>query len=179
MKAVVSAPETARYRAWKRFLVERSGPMQIALSAVSERGGKLHAKAKAKAGRRELKERELPKYLMPKLAQAKLKEWAGWTHYESVEILPPKEVHRLPRYVQAVPTRFVVTDRNETLRTKTNQLPVDLKARLVVLGNLEKDVTFRRDAPTGSLLAQQLVMAWAASGGGDEKTGPRRRERKV
>ena len=81
----------------------------------------------------------------------------------------------MPKYVRAIPTRFVITDKNEALRTKESNLPMLLKARLVVLGNFEKDSTFRRDAPTASLLAQHMVLAWAASAGG----GPRGRKRPV
>ena len=106
-------PTVARDKAWKKFLAERSGPMELAFAAVTEKGGT----PKVKPGRRELKERDLPKYLLPKLAAAKLKEWTGWTHYESVEVIPPGKLRKLPKYVQAIPTRFVLTDKNEVLRT--------------------------------------------------------------
>ena len=131
-----------------------------------------------KPGRRELKEKDLRPELLEDLERAKAKEWAAWTGYKSVDIIPPKEVQKLPRYIQAVPLRFVITDRNETQRTEERPLPVDLKARLVVLGNLERDAVFRRDAPTASLLAQHLVLAWAASGGGGPD-GPKRQLEKL
>ena len=70
-----------------------------------------------------------------------------------------------------------MSDKNETLRSQERPLPMDIKARLVVLGNLENDPNFRWDAPTGSLLAQHVVLSWAASGGGGPK-GPRRQLRK-
>ena len=81
-----------------------------------------------------------------------------------MEILLLNEVRQLPRYVQALPTQFVQTGKNEGMRTADNDLPVVPKARLVVLGNLERDANSRRDAPTGSLLAQHMALAWAASG---------------
>ena len=126
---------------------------------LSRRKTKLLGRREGKPGRRELKEKELPKHLVQALAEAKMKEWSGWSHYDTVEILKPSAVKTLPRYVQAVPTRFVTTDKNEALRTPENKLPVLLNARLVVLGNLERDTNFRRDAPTGSLLAQHMVLA--------------------
>ena len=61
-------------------------------------------------------------------------------------MIPPEKVKELPRYAQAVPTRFVLTDKHEALRTRENPLPAKVKARLVVLGNLEKDANIRRDA---------------------------------
>ncbi len=45
-----------------------------------------------------------------------------------MEMLKQSEVQTLPRYVQAVLTRFVITDKNETLRTPENPLLVLLKA---------------------------------------------------
>eukprot|EP00959_Pyramimonas_sp_CCMP1952_P225417 4714294-Pyramimonas_sp.AAC.1 len=71
---------------------------------------------------------------------------------------PPytKQVREGPRHAQAVRTRFALTDKNDAMRTDENNLPVKLKARLVVLGNLEKDSNYWRDAPTGSLLAQPM-----------------------
>ncbi len=82
-----------------------------------------------------------------------------------MEILKPSQVKSSQWYAQVVPTRFVITDKNEAPRTSENKLPVLLKARLVVLGNLERDANFRRDAPTGSVLAQHMALAWAVAGG--------------
>ena len=41
-------------------------------------------------------------------------------------MIPPSVVRKLPMYVQAAPTRFLITDRNEVLRTPTNDLPAEL-----------------------------------------------------
>ena len=105
--------------------------------------------------------------------EAKAKEWAGWMKYQAVEVIPPKEARNLSRAVQKVPTRFVLTDKNEKLRVEGQNLPVQAKARLVVLGNLEKDANMRRDAPTGSLLAQHVAfvgsMWWIGEG---ERSSP-------
>ncbi len=87
-------------------------------------------------------------------------------------------IKRLPRYVQAVPTRFVITNKNQALRTPEKTLPVLSKAWLVVFGNSERDANFRRNAPTGSLLAQHMVLAWAAAGGSAGRM-PRRLVRKL
>ncbi len=84
----------------------------------------------------------------------------------------------MPRHAQAVPTRFVITDKNEAPRKPEKTLPVLLKARLVVLGNLKRDANTRRDAPTGSLLAQHMALAWAAAGGSAGRM-PRRTIRKM
>ena len=179
-KTQQDATTEAREVDWMKFLTARCGSVELALAAVadgvelSKKQTKLLGRRHRKPGRRELKEKDLPKHLRDALAQAKMKEWTGWCHYDTVEIL---KVQALPRYAQAVPTRFVITDKNEALRTPENPLPVLFKARLVVLGNLERDANFRRDAPTGSLLAQHMVLAWAAAGGGAAR--PRRVIRKM
>ena len=61
--------------------------------------------------------------------------------------------------------RFVLTDKHEGLRTPSNDLSVKVNARLVVPGF--KDHTnlmgkLRRDAPTGSRIAQHLLFSVAA-----------------
>ncbi len=78
----------------------------------------------------------------------------------------------------SVTTKFAITDKTEAFRTPENPLPVLLKARLVVSCSLEHDAKFRRVAPTGSLLSQHLVLAWAAAGG-NARQQPRRVVRKM
>ena len=58
--------------------------------------------------------------------------------------------------------RWVLTDKNKALRTPTNPLPEKPNARLIVPGykdieNLKGEL--RRDSPTGSRLAQYLLLA--------------------
>jgi hypothetical protein len=130
--------------AWRAFLDERVQPRSATSYAALSGGRPNVGKRQGKPGRKELREKDLDPQLVP---AAKAKEWTGgWQHYSAVEVIPPKAAAKL-QHVRPVPTRFVLTDRNEALRTEANPLPVDLKARLVVLGNLEKDATFRRDAP--------------------------------
>ena len=179
--AGISASDAAAFCAFVRSRCEQQGRTngsklsKFAGAAVQQVPAwkKALGKKLGKPGRREVKERDLKPELLEDLERAKAKEWAAWMQYKSVDILPPKAVQGLPRYVQAVPLRFVITDRNDAQRTAERPLPVDLKARLVVLGNLERDAVFRRDAPTASLLAQHLVFAWSAAGGGGAK-GPTR-----
>ena len=62
--------------------------------------------------------------------------------------------------------RFVLTDKNTSLRTESSPLPVKANARLVVPGfkhvqNLRGEL--RRDAFTGSRIAQHVLLSLAAS----------------
>ncbi|CAK0906672.1 unnamed protein product [Prorocentrum cordatum] len=119
-------------RLWIRLLAKRSGQIKMAYAAkaegmpVSKTLEKQLGRRKGKPGRRELRERDIPKHLKEALDEAKKKEWSSWLFYDTVEILNAKQA----------------------MRTDENNLPVKLKARLVVLGNLEKD----SDYPRGSLL---------------------------
>ncbi len=120
----------------------------------------------------------MPKHLGEALAEAQRKKRSGWRQGGTVEISTPGQAKNLPRQAQAVPTRSVIAGKGKAMRTPENKLPVLLKARPVVLGNLERDAKFCRDAPMGSLLAQHMALAWVASGGGSVR-GPRRRLRKM
>ena len=81
------------------------------------------------------------------------KEWDGWIALKAVDIIPASEASKIPQH-QQIPTRFVLTDKNEGLRTPENpDLAILPQARLVILGNLERDLwKVRTDAPTISEL---------------------------
>ncbi len=108
-KTQTDATTEAREVDWTKFLTARCGSVESALAAVadgielSKKQTKLLGRREGKPERRELKEKDLPKHLRGVLAQAKMKEWNGWCHYDTVEILKPSEVQALPRYAQAVP----------------------------------------------------------------------------
>ena len=100
---------------------------------------------------------------------------AGWKAYidnDAVEVLTPaasakvrQELARKGELERIMKPRFVLVDKHEPLRTKEHDLPLKASARLVVPGykdhsNLNNLV--RRDAPTGSRMAQHLLFMVAA-----------------
>ena len=102
---------------------------------------------------------------------AALKGWQVWTDNDAVEILPDDEAGRIRARLRAenqshrilVP-RYVMVDKNDGLRTETNQLPLLANARLVVPGY--QDISaygIRCDAPTASRTSQHLLLAYTAS----------------
>lgn len=93
-------------------------------------------------------------------------EWQGWLSLDAVEVIPAYQARQIPPRLR-IPTRYVLTDKNEQLRTWENpNLPILPKARLVVLGNCEKELwRVRTDAPTLSELGTHLVFQYAASWG--------------
>ncbi|CAK0856476.1 unnamed protein product, partial [Prorocentrum cordatum] len=84
-------------RLWTLLLTERSEQIEKADAAkaegmpVSKTLEKQLGRCKGKPGRRELKEREIPKHLKEALDEAKKKEWSSWCHYDTVEILTAKQ----------------------------------------------------------------------------------------
>ena len=97
--------------------------------------------------------------------EAMRKEWQGWLDLKAVRIIPPSEVRRMKiNWRRAIRTRYVLTDKNEPLRTPGSALPVLPKARLVVWGHTDPDLPWlRTDAPTVSEMGTHLIYQAAAS----------------
>lgn len=96
-----------------------------------------------------------------------------WTENGAVEVLNLhqsravfQELERKGELDRVLKPRFVLTDKNASLRTPETPLPLKASARIVVpgyrdLANLQNEL--RRDAPTGSRLAQHVLFCIAAS----------------
>ena len=97
--------------------------------------------------------------------------WDVWVRNEAVEVLSEEESSRVEATLRqrgelhkVLQPRFVFTDKNDGLRTATNDLPIRASARLVVPGY--KDLTayeLRKDSPTASRTSQHLLFSLAAS----------------
>ena len=77
-----------------------------------------------------------------------------------------QELERNGKLNRVLQPRFVLTDKNASHRTPTCPLPLKASARIVVpgyldLANLRNEL--RRDAQTGSRLAQHLLFTIAAA----------------
>ena len=100
-------------------------------------------------------------------------QWQKWTENGAVEVLNLhqsravfQELERKGELDRVLKPRFVLTDKNASLRTPETPLPLKASARIVVpgyrdLANLQNEL--RRDAPTGSRLAQHVLFCIAAS----------------
>ena len=105
-------------------------------------------------------------------AEAALTGWKAYTDNSAVEILSLKQSAEVRRDLarrgeldRIMHPRFVLTDKHDGMRTASHPLPIKASARLVVPGyqdraNLEGQL--RRDAPTGSRLAQHFLFCIAA-----------------
>ena len=104
--------------------------------------------------------------------EAAVKGWSAYVDNDAVKVLSlqeslavRKELARKGELDRIMTPRFVLTDKNDGLRTEGANLPPAPSARLVVPGfkdraNLEGEI--RRDAPTGSRLSQHLLLCLVA-----------------
>ena len=104
--------------------------------------------------------------------EAAVKGWMAYIDNEAIEVLSMEESRRVRAELarkseldRILVPRFVCTDKNDGLRSSSSNLPVRHSARMVVPGfkdraNLEGSL--RRDAPTGSRIAQHLLFIIAA-----------------
>ena len=105
-------------------------------------------------------------------SEAAVKGWLVYVENGAVEVLDMKRSQQIhQRLAQAGETskimklRFVMTDKNDGLRTESRWLAKKYSSRLVVPGCKDKlnlEGRLRRDAPTGSRLAQHLLFCVAA-----------------
>lgn len=105
-------------------------------------------------------------------AEAAITGWKAYTDNSAVEVLSLKQSSEVRRDLarrceldRIMVPRFVLTDKHDGLRTASHPLPIKASARLVVPGyqdraNLEGQL--RRDAPTGSRLAQHFLFCIAS-----------------
>ena len=112
---------------------------------------------------RELRRADMSAADWAKFEAAIQKEWSAWLRHQAVTVVTPEQAAKVDRNL-IIGSRFVFTDKNEILRADQPDLDLAAKARLVVRGFEENELgKFRRDAPTGSQLAQHLICQIAAS----------------
>ncbi|CAK9063210.1 unnamed protein product, partial [Durusdinium trenchii] len=123
------------------------------------------------ANRKEFRWKTMSETEKEAFKEAARQAWAVWEENDAVEILTPEESSRVRRRLagahegsKILTPRYVFTDKHEGLRTAENPLPLRARARVIVPGY--KDVfsySLRKDAPTGSRVAQHLLFTFTAS----------------
>ena len=143
-------------------------------------GSSRHDALEAQAGDTGAVQSSRKEYIWSKMSPSQKKLWGeaaekGWKVYlenQAVQVLSMSESNQVRRDLarrketdRILVPRFVCTDKHDGVRTASNPLPVKASSRLVVPGfrdrsNLEGSL--RRDAPTGSRLAQHFLFSIAA-----------------
>lgn len=100
-------------------------------------------------------------------------QWSKWVDNNAIEVLNLQEskaiyqdLERKGELDRILKPRLVLTDKNASLRTPDCPLPLKASSRIVIpgykdLANLQGEL--RRDAPTGSRLAQHLLFCIAGA----------------
>ena len=169
---VLSEPEHGTWDGRWAFLCERDWHLLRELGLQLPNGAASHDALSVQASRKEK--------IWSKMTPEEQKLWgdaamSGWNVYvdnQAVKVLTLEESAKVRRDLarrkeldRILVPRFVCTDKHDGLRTATNPLPIKPSSRLVVPGfrdrtNLEGNL--RRDAPTGSRLAQHILFCVAA-----------------
>ncbi|CAJ1401481.1 unnamed protein product [Effrenium voratum] len=135
--------------------------------------GNAHHVDVVQAARKEYKWSEMNADLKNQFREAAVKGWKAYVDNAAVEILSMEESRKVQEKLmraneqdKILRPRFVMTDKNDGVRTSARPLPVLPSSRLVAPGfrdraNLEG--ALRKDAPTGSRIAQHLLFNITAS----------------
>ena len=158
------------------FMCEREWELQKSLGQSLPCGDGARQAMTVQASRKEYDWAKMSPERRTLWQEAAQKGWQVYLDNEAVEVLTPQQSADVRRDLaqrgelgKIMRPRFVLTDKADGLRTEENNLEVRPSARLVVPGfkdvyNLEGKL--RRDAPTGSRLAQHLLFilgAWHTS----------------
>lgn len=123
------------------------------------------------ATRKELTWSKITPFEKSEFKQACADGWKVWVDNDAIQILSKDQSMKVVEQLQAkkqttklLTPRWVMTDKNDSMRTKHRSLPLRANSRLVVPGY--QDVSsygLRKDAPTGSRLSQHILYTLVSS----------------
>ena len=110
-----------------------------------------------------------PEHVQRALDETRLAEWKKWQKHSAADVVSVQEAARLvSEGAEEIGTQWVEVDRNEKIRIESEQageakhVPMNLKSRLVALGNQEK-IELRSDSPKADAEGNDLVFSFASS----------------
>ena len=127
----------------------------------------------AKTARREIKWREIPQQDKEAFRKAAETGWKVQTDNGAFEILSDAESQKIRARLKAsgqlnkiLTPRYVLTDKNDGLRSGSNPLPLLANARVVIPGYQDETAyAVRKDAPTSSRCSQHILFITASAKG--------------
>ena len=150
------------------FLCERDWKLMQELGQQWPNGSSMdHEAYDVQAGRKECHWKSMSKEDQKGFSEAAVKGWLVYVENGAVEVLDLKQSQQIHQRLKqtgetskVMQPRFVMTDKNASLRTENRWLPKKYSSRRVVPGYKDKlnlEGRLRRDAPTGSRLAQHML----------------------
>ena len=120
---------------------------------------------------KEIAWKDIPENQKDSYIKAIAEHWEEWKKFGSVEVMSPeasakaREMYDKSRFL---PSRFVFRDKNASIRTEANPVPVKAKARLCAGGHRDPDLqtgALRTDAPTVTRTSSLLFFIMTARHG--------------
>jgi len=148
------------------FLVSDPGTCSLVADALRLRGvdDVPSVFLTGRAQMREFKYRSMNTPTREAFNKAMRDEWQNFLNFDAIRPLTLEETSYIKENdTVPVKMRWILTDKNDRLRSSKPSLPLKAKARLVVRGDLEDPTGIRSDAPTASLLSFQVLCSTAAS----------------
>ena len=154
------------------FLCERDWQLQVELGKQLPSGQPVQESNAVQAARKEYHWSQMSDEHKKLWGDAATTGWKAYVDNEAIKVLSMQESQAVRRDLgrrkeldRIMTPRFVMTDKHDGLRTASLPLPIKPSSRLVVPGykdrsNLEGNL--RRDAPTGSRLAQHFLFVVAS-----------------
>jgi len=118
---------------------------------------------------KELGWHEVPEQDKPVYKEAMASHWKEWLQYKAVKPLSAEEtakVRRTVRRERVLRSRYALRDKNASVRTPQNNLPIKAKARLVIAGQDCPDAMMgllKTDAPTVQRTSILVLLQIAAN----------------
>ena len=149
---------------WRAFMAKRieSDALDAYVSVVNQAKGIKKKKSLEKRGKL-INYNKVDTAIQKLMMEARLKEWNNYKSFKAVRVISEKEARDLVDLgAEELPTQWIETDKNETLRFTDPSLPYKAKARLVAMGNFSKQFG-RTDSPTADNESIYFVFSFAAS----------------
>ena len=127
------------------------------------KGSKARQKASLEKRGKLLKYHHCTPEMQALLDAARVKEWANYVSFGAAKLIPAAEAKDLiARGAEVLPTQWIERDKNEFKRIKDENIPPDMKSRLVARGDLSQ-VFSRSDSPTADKEAIFILFSFASS----------------
>ena len=127
------------------------------------KGSKARQKTSLEKRGKLLRYRHCSPELQALLDKARIKEWGNYVSFGAAKLISAARAKELiAKGAEVLPTQWIERDKNEFKRIKDEDIPPDMKSRLVARGDLST-VFSRSDSPTADKEAIFILFSFASS----------------